>query len=90
MNENLIFWKKNTEKYKTFSIPVTKEVKRTDKIGGGGGRGGNNKNRDLWQFRHQILLIILLNESIKLNVNMDMIIKKVKHVKLNTKFWSVS
>ena len=34
--------------------------------------------QDLWQAHHQILLIILLKEVIKLNVNMNMIMKNVK------------
>ena len=41
--------------------------------------------QDLWQAHYQILLIILLKEFIKLNVNMDMIIKSVNCVELNTK-----
>ena len=36
----------------------------------------------LWQVHYQILLIILLKEFIKLNGNMDMIIKKAKRVEL--------
>ena len=41
--------------------------------------------QDLWQAHSWILLIILLKEFIKSNVNMDMIIKHVKSVELNTK-----
>ena len=41
--------------------------------------------QDLWQAPYQILLIILQMEFIKLNANMEMIIKNVKHVGLNTK-----
>ena len=44
--------------------------------------------QDLWQALYQILLIIFLKEFIKLNVNMDEIIKNVKHVELNTKMAS--
>ena len=33
------------------------------------------KAQDLWQAHYQILLIILLKEFIKFDVNMDMIIK---------------
>ena len=46
------------------------------------------KAQDLWQ-AHQILLIILLKEFIKLNANMNMIIKNVKPVELTTKIVSV-
>ena len=41
--------------------------------------------QDLWQAHYQILLIILLKEFIKSNVNMGLIMKKVKRVELNTK-----
>ena len=40
--------------------------------------------QDLWQAHYRILLIILLKEFIKLNVNTDIRIKTVNHVKLNT------
>ena len=46
------------------------------------------KAQDLWQ-AHQILLIILLKEFIKLNANMNMIIKNVKPVELTAKIVSV-
>ena len=36
--------------------------------------------QDSCQFYYQILLIMLLKEFIKLNVNMDMIIKKMQKV----------
>ena len=41
--------------------------------------------QDLLQADYQILLIFLLKELIKLNANMGMIIKNVKHMELNTK-----
>ena len=41
--------------------------------------------QNLWQAHYKILSIILLKKFRKLNVNMDMIIKNVKHVELNTK-----
>ena len=40
---------------------------------------------DLWQAHYQILLIILLKEFIKLNVNTDMMKKIVKLEELDTK-----
>ena len=36
--------------------------------------------QDLWQAYYQILSIIFLNEFTKLNVDMDTMIKNVKHV----------
>ena len=39
----------------------------------------------LWQAYYQIMLVILLNEWIKLNVNMDSAIKKMMLAELNTK-----
>ena len=44
--------------------------------------------QDLRQAHYQILLIILLNELVKLNVNMDIMIKNVKRVELNKKIGS--
>ena len=38
---------------------------------------------DLWQAHHQVLAIIFLNEFIKLNVNVNTMIKIVKISKLN-------
>ena len=38
--------------------------------------------QDFWQAHYQILLIILLKEFIKLNGNMDMIVKNVKRMEL--------
>ena len=39
--------------------------------------------QDLWQAHYQILSIIFQKKFIKLNVNMDMMIKNVKLEKLN-------
>ena len=39
--------------------------------------------QDLWQAHYQILSVIFLKEFIKLNVNTDIMIKIVKHAKLN-------
>ena len=39
---------------------------------------------DLWEDRYEILLTTFLKEFIKLNVNMDSMIKNVKLVELNT------
>ena len=70
----------NTEKYLTFSLPIEKKLQEIVKI--------DKKFQDpylideniimaqnLWQVSYQILLIILLKEFIKLNVNMSMIKK---------------
>ena len=89
----------NTEKYKTFSVPITKKVKKKLK-----GLVKVHKKlqkpqptdynwliaQDWWQAHYQILLIILLTELIKLNANTDMIIKNVKQVELNTKIASAA
>ena len=39
--------------------------------------------QDLWQVPYQILSIIFLKEFIELNVNLDTMIKNVKHGELN-------
>ena len=44
--------------------------------------------QDLWQAHYQILLIILLSEFIKLNVNTNTMMKNVKLEELNTKIVS--
>ena len=41
--------------------------------------------QDLWQVHYQILLIILLLELTKLNVNVNIITKIANGVELNTK-----
>ena len=46
--------------------------------------------QDLWQAHYQVLLIILLKEFLRLNVNTDAMIKNVKIAQLNTKIVSVS
>ena len=38
--------------------------------------------QDLWQVHYQILSIIFLKEFIELNVNLDKMIKNVKHLEL--------
>ena len=82
----------NTEKYITFSVPIEKDVTRTDKT------EKKHKNKYLtdykslivqilWQASYQILLTILLKE---LNVKMNIIIKNVKCAELNTKIATVA
>ena len=41
--------------------------------------------KDLWQAYYKILLIILMKEFIKQNINMNIIIKIAKREELNTK-----
>ena len=41
--------------------------------------------QDLWQAHYQILLIILLKKFIKLNANIDMIIKNANSAELRIK-----
>ena len=43
--------------------------------------------QDLCKVNYQILLIILMKEFIKINVNMNMIIKNGKRVELNKRLW---
>ena len=45
--------------------------------------------QDLWQIHYQILSIFFLNEFIELNVNKDMMIKKMRHVELNIRIATV-
>ena len=42
--------------------------------------------QDLWQDHYQILSVIFLKEFVKLNVNMDTMIKNMKIVELHTKY----
>ena len=79
------FLEGNTEKYKTFSVPIEIEVTRVGK----NGEEITNTISYRLQFidsvrfviaHYQILLIILLKEFIKLNVNTDMMVKNVKPV----------
>ena len=79
-----------TEKSKTISVPITKEVKRI-------GKKGEKLQKlyptnfsliitqDLWQACYQILLIILLKEFIDIIVDTNMVINNVKFVELNSK-----
>ena len=41
--------------------------------------------QDLWQAPYQVLLIILLKEFMKINVNSDIMITNLKLMKLNAK-----
>ena len=73
------------EKYVTFKVPIKKEVTRIDKNG-----EEMTKNvyyilqllitQDLWQDHYQILSLIFLKEIMKLNVNVNTMIKKMKFV----------
>ena len=74
---------KNIKKYITISVLIEKEVSRIDI------KGKKSQKQYLTDYnvliaqncrldRYQILLIILMKKFIKLNVNMDMIIKKAK------------
>ena len=63
----------NTEKYKTFSVAIKKEVKNIDKDGNQSVATISYKKnllivQDIWQVHYQILLIISQSEFIKLNV----------------------
>ena len=82
--------RENIEKYIIFSVPIKEEVTRIDKK--------EKKSQrlyladyhlltaqDLLQGPYQILLVLLLKEFIKLNVNMSMIMKNARRLELNTK-----
>ena len=78
----------DSEKFIIFTIPIEKEITRTDK-----NREQITKIyptyynlfivQDLWQAQYKILPIFFLKEFIKLNVNTDMMIKNVKFVESN-------
>ena len=73
----------NTKKYIIFTVPIEKEVARTDK-----NRENITKNISyILQFidtaHYQILSILCLKEFRELNVNIGTMIKNVKHVELN-------
>ena len=72
----------NTEQYIIFTVPIEKKLQELIKK-----NKKSQKNltdytllmaQDLWQAHDQILLIILLKEFTKLNVNTNVIIKNVK------------
>ena len=85
--------KKTLKNTKPFYFPITKEIV---------GRNGEENKKTIpfkFQFLHyirfvkahyQMLLIMLLMEFIKLHANMDLIIKNVKHMELNTKIAAVN
>ena len=80
----------NAEKYKTFSATVIK-VKKICKTGKEIAKTISYKWKFIVSTRFlasslSSLPIILLKEFIKLNVNMDMVIKNVKHMELITNF----
>ena len=73
-------FRENIEKYITLTVPIEKEVTRTDKNGKGITKTYLTYYKlliaqNLWQTHYQILSIVFLKEFIELNVNMDMMIK---------------
>ena len=68
-------WEKK-DKNKKFSVPIKKEIKKTDKYGRGTietislTKQSSLIMQDLWQVYYQILLIISQKESIKLNAKL--------------------
>ena len=81
--------RENTEKCITFTVPTENEVTKIDK---NGEESTKNKSvtyycllvaQHLSQTHHQILSIIFLKEFIELNVNLDKMIKNVKHLEVN-------
>ena len=79
---------KNTEKHITFTVPIEKEVTRVDK----NGEKNTNNISYLLQFIERgrfmasslsIFSTSFLKEFIELNVELDTMIKNVKHAELN-------
>ena len=70
-------------KYRTFTVPIEKEITRIDKNGEEITIYNLLIALDLWEVHYQILWIIFLKEFIKQNVNMNMMIKNNKLVELN-------
>ena len=78
----------NTEKYKTFTVPIEEEVRRIDKNGEEIAKIYLTYYnllivQDLWQAHYQILSVFFLNEFIELNLNTNIMIKNVKLAELN-------
>ena len=95
MKENLIAWEKILENRKPFQFQSQKKLKEPVKLEKKLQKLYlTNYNlliaQDLCQAHYQILLIILLGELVKLNVNMGIIIKNVKRVELNRKIVSAA
>ena len=88
-------FRRNTEKYITFTVPIENENTGIDK----NGEEITKKIylayynllivQGLWQNYYQILSIILLNDFIELNVNLDTMIKNVKPEELQAKYATV-
>ena len=73
----------NTKKYKTFSVPIAKEMKKVDKDGKEDVKTVSYKInllivQDLWQVPYQILLIISQMEFIKLNGKIAIVFLNMK------------
>ena len=84
----LICLRENAKKFITFSVPIEKDVTRIDEKG--------KQITKTISYRSQFikslssLVMIFLKEFIKLNVNMDIMIKNVKRVELKTKIMNAT
>ena len=84
----LICLRENAKKFITFSVPIEKDVTRIDEKG--------KQITKTISYRSQFikslssLAMIFLKEFIKLNVNMDIMIKNVKRVELKTKIMNAT
>ena len=83
----------STEKYKTSSVPIEKEVTNIDKDGNGSVVTISYKIKfidsvRLWQVHYQIFLIMLLKEFTKLNVEIVIVFLNMKVSK--TIWWSIN
>ena len=78
----------NTKKYITFTVPIEQKLTSIDKNGEEIAKiylpyYNLLIAQDLWQAQYQILPIVFLKEFIKLNVNLNMMMKNAKLVELN-------
>ena len=90
LEEQFTCFGENTEKCLTFSVPMEKEVTIIHEMGKKSQKLYHTDYnllipQDLWQAHCQILLIILLKEVVKLNVNTVMMRENVELAELNTK-----
>ena len=74
-------FRRKSKKYITCTFPVKKKSQEIDK---NGEEITKNISNTLQFIESTIFLIIFLKELIELNANMDMMIKNVRHVELNT------
>ena len=77
------FLEESTEKYITFTVSIKKEDKRIDKNGEEFTKNISHILQFIDTARFMASSVIFLNKFIKLNLNMETIIEKVKLLELN-------